>query len=108
MTTSSRRYPRMTVSIPCRVGWEDKSIPGKIVNLSLGGAGIALQQTTPGLDSHVTVEVNIDDAEVTLSGRVIRSGELAPQRGFMAIEFQEMMPQRRSKLVHLLRRSVDL
>lgn len=108
MTTSSRRYPRMNVSIPCRVEWENKSVPGEIVNLSMGGAGINLHESIPDPNSQVLVEVELEDAPVVLNARVIRRGQSSVQRGFMAIEFQEVMPRLRSKLVHLLRRSVNL
>ncbi len=52
-----RRYDRHEVSLPCTLRWDGGSREGRVVDLSLGGAGLGFEvDLAPG--THVTVTIN--------------------------------------------------
>ena len=68
-TPDQRRLRRWSVSIPCSVSWEEKTIIATISNISFDGALIRAE-STPLEGSDVVVRFTFGDQGIHLQGNV--------------------------------------
>ena len=68
-----RRFKRWSVSIPCTVEWSGREIPGRIDNLSYGGARIADLNIIPPQGILVTIQFRAGkkESKTTVTSKVV-------------------------------------
>ncbi len=89
-----RRFKRWKVVVRCTVGWQNKKIRGRTLDLSYGGAFIATQANiVPPKNAFVTVRFDFaKDVEDVLSSRIIHTVPEIAEEGKLAsfgVKFEE-------------------
>ncbi len=98
-----RQFKRWRVVVRCTLGWKDKKIRGRTLNLSYGGAFIATQANiVPPKGAFVTVRFDFaKDVEDVLSSRIIHTiPKIAKQGrlGSFGVKFEEPILKVRAQL----------
>ncbi len=103
-----REFKRWRVVVRCTVGWQNKEIRGRTLDLSYGGAFIATQANiVPPKGALVTVRFDFaKDVEDVLSSRIIRTvPEIAEEGriGSFGVKFEEPILKVRGQLAPFFR-----
>jgi c-di-GMP-binding flagellar brake protein YcgR len=106
-----RRFNRLKVVVYCTVGWQDKTIRGRTLDLSYGGAFIATEANiVPPKGASVTVRFGFaeikGDVEEELDSRIIRTIPEIAEEGRLAsfgVKFTEPIQNVRDKLEPVFR-----
>jgi HD-GYP domain-containing protein (c-di-GMP phosphodiesterase class II) len=99
-----RKYPRVAIELPAVIHERGDSelAPGRIVDLSLGGAGMILSKPFPA-GTRVTLSVATADMEVvTLDGVVVWRAPQASGQSPLGIRFGPLSPDTRKDLEKLM------
>jgi hypothetical protein len=111
VTKPSRRYPRITVSVPVMVFSRGEEFRGKIVDLSLTGAFILLPQL-PDLTRRLELYIKIPNMHVVfVIGAIVRFdvrpvGDGSAHHYGLAVHFLNISDEDRLSLSYLLKRSL--
>jgi hypothetical protein len=95
-----RKHPRVAIELPAAIGdrTDSELAPGRIVNLSLGGACMVLSKPFP-VGTRVTLRIATADMEVvTLDGAVAWRTPQASGQSAMGIRFDLLSPDARKDL----------
>jgi len=103
-----RQFKRWRVVVRCTLGWKDKKIRGRTLNLSYGGAFIATQANiVPPKGAFVTVRFDFaKDVEDVLSSRIIHTVPETAEEGKLAsfgVKFEEPILKVRGQLAPFFR-----
>ncbi len=98
-----RHFKRWKVVVRCTVGWQNKKIRGRTLDLSYGGAFIATQANiVPPKGAFVTVRFDFGrDVENVLSSRIIHTVPEIAKEGRLAsfgVKFEEPILKVRGQL----------
>jgi len=98
-----RRFKRWKVVVRCTVGWQNKKIRGRTLDLSYGGAFIATQANiVPPKGAFVTVRFDFaKDVEDVMSSRIIHTVPEIAKEGRLAsfgVKFEEPILKVRGQL----------
>ena len=103
-----RQFERWKVVVQCTVGWQNKKIRGRTLNLSYGGAFIATEANiVPPKGAFVTVRFDFaKDVEDVLSSRIIHTVPEIAEEGRLAsfgVKFEEPILKVTNQLGPVLR-----
>lgn len=99
-----RKHPRVSLELPAviRIRGEDAIAPGRIVDLSLGGAGVVVAKAF-AVGTRVTLNIATADMEiVTVDGVVAWRSPQASGQCPMGIRFESLDTERRKDLEKLM------
>jgi c-di-GMP-binding flagellar brake protein YcgR len=102
-----RRYPRVNklffISYIAREGGEQKTpiSMGRILNISSTGIGMEVFQEL-GVNSTMEMDIDAEDFNLSLQGKVIHSHALEEGKYYVGIQFNEPQEKLQEKLTSLL------
>ena len=103
------QYQRWEVSLPCSIEWDDRTISGTVVKLSLQSALITLVDVVPPEEAPLILILQTDQGEVRFEGKmgpkVVHAGWEPRDQvgiGLLGIEFQEPHQAVKAKLSRVI------
>ena len=90
------QYQRWEVSLPCSIEWDDRTLSGTVVKLTLRSALITLVDVVPPEGAPLILTLQADQGEVRFEGKmgpkVVHAGWEPRNQvglGFLGVEFEE-------------------
>jgi hypothetical protein len=100
---------RWEISIPCSIQWDDRTMTGTVVNISLESALITIVDVVPPEGALLILILQTDQGEVRFEGKlghkVVHAGWQPKDQlgiGLLGVEFQDPRPEVKKKLSRLI------